>query len=339
MDEIPLRTLSFFAAIVPPVIVLVYFLTAARIKVTGDKIWEGFGFGACAAFPVVVVVQIYEKSFGYGDGFFESSLNHAFFGAAIPEETFKLIALLTLISGQLHTLKPSQTFTLSIAVACGFACLENIFYVVDSDNWHFVALLRSISAVPGHAFVGALMGFFAAKATKGRNKIIYWALAAIVPILLHGLYDFPIFVISNFDQVVDGPPTEIAWFFVLMFILVVIIEGLFAHISLCHILKNSTPQRRGTIIEQQTVFYLRWLHNVAEHSFLWVFMGVISFSVAVIFLLGVDIEHVISRSFYKDSKYVLVLGFACFAMLHAFTFVGLAIVLRSRKKGITANFV
>jgi protease PrsW len=337
MDEPLLRVFSFFAAIVPPFVILVYFLTAVRIRVDADKVWESFGFGACVAFPVVVVAQIYEKTFGYGDGFLESSINHAFLGAAVPEETFKLIALLTLISSQLHTLKPSQVFTLSIAVACGFACLENVLYIVDNDNWHFVALMRSISAVPGHAFVGALMGFFAVKAAEGQYKGIYWALALILPILLHGLYDFPLFAISNFGKVADGPPTGFAWLFVLMFILVVIIEGVVAHICLSHILKISESQKRGTLLTRQAEFYLRWLQNVADHSFLWIIMGIISIAVAIVILLGVDIGQITSLSFFKDSDKALVFGFAIFAMLHAFTFVGFAIVLRNRKNDHIAN--
>lgn len=337
MGEDLLRIFSFFAATVPPLVILVYFLAAAKIRVDADKVWESFGFGACAAFPVIVVALIYEKTFGYGNGFFENSLNHAFLGAAVPEEIFKFIALLSLIGSQLHTLKPSQIFVFSIAVACGFSCLENIFYIVDNDNWHFVALLRSISAVPGHAFMGALMGFLVMKTGKGQYRGIYWALALILPILLHGLYDFPLFAIQNFGEVTNGPSSDIAWMFVLLFILVVITVGVVAHICLGHILKITDPPKRSVPLARQAEISFKWLQNIVDHSFLWVIMSIISMIVAAVIMFGVDIGQLNSFSFFKDSNKAHMLGFVIFAMLHAFAFVGLAIVLRNRKKQRRTN--
>lgn len=73
----------------------------------------------------------------------------------------------------------------------GFATLENVLYV--SDGGLHVAILRAFLAVPGHAFLGAIMGYYVSRAkfTGGdRRPLLVRALA--IPILLHGLYDTPL---------------------------------------------------------------------------------------------------------------------------------------------------
>src|SRR5262249_31700853 len=74
----------------------------------------------------------------------------------------------------------------------GFATYENFLYV--SDYGIGVAIRRAIMSVPGHAFMGAVMGYFAGQWKfgpanhRGRNLI----LAYVAPVALHWLYDFPL---------------------------------------------------------------------------------------------------------------------------------------------------
>ena len=77
-------------------------------------------------------------------------------------------------------------------VSLGFALLENIIYVL-SGGIH-VGLIRAITAIPMHACTGVIMGHFLGEAkcnelnkkSAKKNKI----LALIVPILMHGAYDY-----------------------------------------------------------------------------------------------------------------------------------------------------
>ena len=67
-------------------------------------------------------------------------------------------------------------------VALGFATFENILYVFTSDNTLQVALLRAITAVPGHKqyeLVGNI---------KLRKKNMILSIA--IPMVTHGIYDF-----------------------------------------------------------------------------------------------------------------------------------------------------
>ncbi len=80
------------------------------------------------------------------------------------------------------------------AVSLGFALWENISYVTMYG--FSTALVRALTAVPGHACFGVFMGLFygLAKANdylgrKSTSDFFLW-LSVIVPVLLHGAYDY-----------------------------------------------------------------------------------------------------------------------------------------------------
>ena len=82
----------------------------------------------------------------------------------------------------------------AVVVSLGFATVENILYVVDSDL--STALLRAVLSVPGHAIDGVFMGCFYGLAKRydlagNRRKCrAYLRRALWVPVLIHGFYDF-----------------------------------------------------------------------------------------------------------------------------------------------------
>ena len=82
----------------------------------------------------------------------------------------------------------------AVFVSLGFALWENISYVMSYG--FSVALVRAITAIPGHACFGVFMGVFYGLAKKFENigdqdnSLRYRVLALLVPALLHGTYDF-----------------------------------------------------------------------------------------------------------------------------------------------------
>lgn len=82
----------------------------------------------------------------------------------------------------------------AVAVSLGFAAAENIMYV----NMYGlpVAAMRAVTAIPGHCIFGIFMGYYygMAKYAKGHGfkakSSYYRKLAIIIPMLLHGFYDF-----------------------------------------------------------------------------------------------------------------------------------------------------
>lgn len=94
-----------------------------------------------------------------------------------------------------------------VFVSLGFAIWENISYVMTYGL--SVAIIRAITAIPGHACFGVFMGVFYGFARKFQNQGAdaearkYKILAFAVPALLHGAYDF----IASIGELVGG------WFF------------------------------------------------------------------------------------------------------------------------------
>ena len=82
----------------------------------------------------------------------------------------------------------------AVFVSLGFALWENISYVLSYGM--STALVRAFTAVPGHACFGVFMGVFYSIAkeqdlnNKKRASSFYRKLALIVPVLLHGSYDY-----------------------------------------------------------------------------------------------------------------------------------------------------
>ena len=82
----------------------------------------------------------------------------------------------------------------AVFVSLGFALWENISYVLNFGLT--TAIVRSVTAIPGHACFGVFMGTFYGIAKKydyaGKNvkRTIFGILTLLVPILLHGSYDY-----------------------------------------------------------------------------------------------------------------------------------------------------
>ncbi len=80
------------------------------------------------------------------------------------------------------------------AVSLGFALWENIAYVISYGFG--TALVRAVTAVPGHACFGVFMGAFygtaAAHRSAGNDHAAAWCrkLSFLVPAILHGIYDY-----------------------------------------------------------------------------------------------------------------------------------------------------
>lgn len=82
----------------------------------------------------------------------------------------------------------------SVTTSLGFAALENVGYVFTFGLG--TALVRAVTSIPGHCIFGIFMGFYYGIAKQhyvhkrtGRSKF-YMALSLIVPILLHGTYNY-----------------------------------------------------------------------------------------------------------------------------------------------------
>lgn len=89
----------------------------------------------------------------------------------------------------------------AVFVSMGFALWENISYVL---HYGFsTAIVRAVTAIPGHACFGVFMGVFYglakgydAMGDRSRSKL-FRVLSIIVPALIHGAYDYIATMQSN----------------------------------------------------------------------------------------------------------------------------------------------
>lgn len=327
MDGTAIRGIAFLAAVLPALVVATYFLIGARVRLDNHKIWAGFGFGACSAFPAVVIATLYDLYVGHGTGLYSSSISRAFIGAAIPEELFKFIAVLCLLDRRRQDSSPAHVFALAVATACGFACFENIFYVIESRDWSATAILRSVSAVPGHAFVGAIMGFCCARALRQGGRFYWWILALMVPIALHGIYNAPLFALSEASGELQEHAIRVEGFLVYLFIAVVIVEGLLAHFCLRAVAGTDRANHHDGEERPNIAGHAQ---RIGEHPASWALLGFACLCAAASFAWGPLAELEIENHVGSNAGQMLREGFAAFAVLHAAAFLSLAVVVRRR---------
>ncbi len=105
----------------------------------------------------------------------------------------------------------------AVFVSLGFAIAENIMYVFEYG--FATGVMRAFTAIPGHCVFAVFMGFFYGEAKLARVQgnaglaIGFLALAIIVPVLCHGLYD----LLAS----IDGVLALLAFFAVLILMVVV----------------------------------------------------------------------------------------------------------------------
>lgn len=160
-----------------------------------------FILGTLTAVPVILIGQWlgeYTHSSAYTNSFYEKVI-YAFLVVAFTEELMKYLVLRIYNYPHPEFDEPYDGIMYGVAGALGFAAVENVMYVVggNSGNEFSIGILRMLTAVPGHAMFGVMMGFFVGKAKFAKTisqSVFYRMLGLFVAIMLHGLYDFLLFL-------------------------------------------------------------------------------------------------------------------------------------------------
>ncbi len=139
---------------------------------------------------------------------------NSYIGIALPEEIMKFIAVFYGAYRVREFDEPIDGVVYSVSSSLGFATLENIFYVLEGG--FVVGIVRGIFSVPGHAIYGAIMGFYMgrAKFSLERNPLLVKSL--FYPILLHGTYDFLLFLDPLYFVLIEIPIMIVTLIFVRM---------------------------------------------------------------------------------------------------------------------------
>lgn len=192
------------SAIVPALLLMWYFWARDAYPEPPRVVWTTFAIGVFSVLPVVLVELPIDAAFARVSNPWTAGLGGAFLGAAIPEEVakFGILYVYCLRSGSFD--EPMDGLVYGAAASMGFAAMENLLYVWDGGLG--VALMRAATAVPSHAMNGAIMGYFLALyhfLPAKRGAYLFQALA--IPIVLHGLYNFPL---MTAELLADGNPAN-----------------------------------------------------------------------------------------------------------------------------------
>lgn len=133
-----------------------------------------------------------------------------FIGIALVEEMLKFLVLIIFTKKSKNFNCLFDGIVYSVFVSLGFAGFENILYVLQY-GWGN-ALIRALTAVPGHMFFAVIMGYYYSWAhifEKAKQYEIkwkkdgiipeniiefsakkYWICSILIPVLAHGFYDY-----------------------------------------------------------------------------------------------------------------------------------------------------
>ena len=187
-------------ALLPSVLLVRYFVRSDRYPEPTSVLWGTFLRGFAILFPVCILELVLSVALEDVGGAITQAFILAFVVAAACEESFKFIVLHWYCGRHPEFDEPMDAVVYGAVASLGFATLENILYVAQGGLW--VAITRAVTVVPAHACFGAVMGYYYAKVRFGspRERSLVPVLA--VPILLHGLYDLPLFLLDFQENLV-----------------------------------------------------------------------------------------------------------------------------------------
>lgn len=206
LDSLPWRLIAVASAVAPAAMLLIYFYMSGAWRHLRELIWISFGFGFSVAIPIAGIAALYSPEIAKITALRPHAAAVAFLEASIPEELGKLLVVTCIILRHEDLRRPVDAIVLTVLVGLGFATIENIYYVFGSENWTETAMLRALTAVPMHATVGIVMGYFAARylLAEGGGWLLLAAMF-LIPTLLHGLYDYPVFAIQQLLALPERP--------------------------------------------------------------------------------------------------------------------------------------
>ena len=202
-------TVLLIAALIPPFFLLfkVYHMDKVE-KEPANLIVKLFLFGALTVIPAALI-ESFALTFLNGAMSPYSvvfMLIENFICVALVEEGVKYVAL------KLGSWKhPAFDYCFdgvvyAVTVSLGFAAAENIMYVIQYG--FATAVLRAVTAIPGHCIFGIFMGYYYGMAKYGENHGYvakahsFRVRAVIIPMLLHGFYDFCATYASTGDELI-----------------------------------------------------------------------------------------------------------------------------------------
>ncbi|MBL86446.1 MAG: PrsW family intramembrane metalloprotease [Winogradskyella sp.] len=175
------------------IIIYIYFHDKYEKEPVGLLI-ANFLFGAIVSIIIVTILYIFTGRFiPITDEYSVwQQFIQAFVVVALSEEFSKYVIVKYFAQPKKAFNEPYDGIIYAVMVSMGFACTENIMYVLQGG--YETAILRAFTAVPAHATFGVLMGYFMGLAKFSNNRIKLNMAGLFLAVLFHGAYDFFLFI-------------------------------------------------------------------------------------------------------------------------------------------------
>ena len=195
--QLTCNLLLIAAAVIPAIFLMVKVYQSDRLEKESRKLlWQLVKAGVFSSLIAIVEERI--LSYLLDEAVAQSSAAYDvllyFVVVAVPEESSKywMLKRHTWRSPEFNCMFDGVVY--AVFVSLGFGLWENISYVLTYG--YATAVVRAVTAIPGHACFGVFMGVFYAIAKKyeayGRDSDsrLYRVFSVLVPVLLHGAYDY-----------------------------------------------------------------------------------------------------------------------------------------------------
>ncbi|WP_338470116.1 glutamic-type intramembrane protease PrsW [Niallia sp. XMNu-256] len=177
------------AGIAPGLALLCYFYLKDQFGVEPIAlVIRTFFFGALIVFPIMFIQYVLET-----ENILRTNMGDAFFSTGLLEEFFKWFIVYYIAYLHFHFDEPYDGIVYGSSVSLGFATTENILYLIG--NGLEFAIGRALLPVSSHAMFGVIMGYYLGKAKfSSQSKGKWLFLSLFVPFLLHGIYDYILYL-------------------------------------------------------------------------------------------------------------------------------------------------
>lgn len=182
-------------AVAPVMMILLYiYFQDKHEKEPIGLLLANFLLGAIVSVLIVTVLYLFTGKFIPITNEFSiwQQFIQAFVVVALSEEFSKYIIVKYVAQPKKAFNEPYDGIIYAVMVSMGFACTENILYVLQGGLE--TAILRAFTAVPAHATFGVLMGYYMGKAKFSNHRFKLNMAGLFLAVLFHGAYDFFLFI-------------------------------------------------------------------------------------------------------------------------------------------------
>lgn len=193
-------SIAFISAVVPVIVLLFFIYRKDKYQPEPlGKLILTFFVGCLSVIPAALMEGVIMMAAPSAE--YMPVLNGVFTGylvAGLSEELCKLLLLLLLIWKSPHFDEFFDGIVYAAYLSLGFACVENIGYVMSGNDQLVTALFRGLLAVPAHFLFAVTMGYYVSLAKfdpEHKSSLLFKAF--LYPMLLHGTYDALLMVSDN----------------------------------------------------------------------------------------------------------------------------------------------